>query len=267
MQWLRNVDRAVYRAEQFVAGILFLAMSFLMFASVTHRVFSRHEGRLSGVAIKALAGWGVTIEPTFGHDTLGPILNFAIAFFFIYLAERTRKREVANSKAKSFVLSFLVTASCALAIKGVLVAFPNGLVWGPVASLCCMLWVGFLGASLATYERGHLALEMGDKLWPKALAPHVKRLCLIVTASFCLFLFVLAAVSINDHHRSWAVNPLAGALMPTAIPKWVVFLIFPYTFAVMTLRFLGAVASPERDASDSHGIPASLVPGGEQETT
>jgi TRAP-type C4-dicarboxylate transport system permease small subunit len=266
MTSLRTIDRAVYRAEQFVAGVLFLAMSFLMFASVTHRVFSRREGRLSGAAMDILARFGVNVEPSFGHETLGPLLNFGVALGFIYLAERTRKRPVANSRAKSFVIALLLTLLLGLVIKSVLIAFPNGLVWGPVASLCCMLWVGFLGASLATYERGHLALEMGDKIWPKAVALHVKRLCLIVTALFCLFLFVLAALSIVDHHRSWLVNHLAGALMPTSIPKWVVFLILPYTFAIMTLRFAGAVASPERDASDSHGIPASLVPGGEQQT-
>jgi TRAP-type C4-dicarboxylate transport system permease small subunit len=49
----------------------------------------------------------------------------------------------------------------------------------------------------------------------------------------------LAVLSIRDHLAGWTVNHLAGNLLPTDIPKWVVFLILPYTFVVMTLRFAG----------------------------
>ena len=37
-----------------------------------------------------------------------------------------------------------------------------------------MMWVALLGASMATYERSHLALEMGEKIWPQKWLRYVK---------------------------------------------------------------------------------------------
>jgi TRAP-type C4-dicarboxylate transport system permease small subunit len=120
-----------------------------------------------------------------------------------------------------------------------LTALPNGLVWGPAVSLACMLWVGFLGASLATYDKKHLALEMADKIWPASWQRGVKSLAFALTAAGVALVLWLAWLSINDHYSAWLVNPLTGQLLPTEIPKWTVFTVLPWTFAVMTLRLLG----------------------------
>jgi TRAP-type C4-dicarboxylate transport system permease small subunit len=239
MSFLRKADAALYRVERLLAGALFLFMAFIMFASVTHRVFSREEGRLAVLVGDLLAACGVTLD----HDTLhGPVsagLSLLIGLAFSYAALRTMKRSQPLSAGKAFAWALAVTALGAGAIEFLLWALPNGLVWGPVMALASMLWVSFLGASIATYEKRHLALEMGEKIWPEKMMPAVRSLGMIVTALFGLFLFALACVSIADHHAGWIVNHLAGNLLPTELPKWVVFLIFPYTFAIMTLRFVG----------------------------
>ncbi len=215
-------------------------MSALMFASVTHRVFSREEGRLSGHVLAVLRGLHVSVDAAFVHGPVSGVLNTAITFGVVYAALRTMAREPKLTVGRSLVYALGVACALALAIKAVLWAVPNGIVWGPVVSLCAMLWVGFLGGSIATYEKRHLALEMGDKLWPAAVLPFVRAFAMLVTAAFCGFLLSLSVVSLMDHYAGWQVNHLAGNLMPTELPKWVVFLIFPYTFGVMMLRFVGA---------------------------
>lgn len=236
----RRLDQALHRAEQAVAGVLFVFMAALMFASVTHRVFSREEGRLSGYLLGALNGMGITADPAFVHGPVSALLNIAITFGLAYGALRTMERKEQLSVGRALTYAFGIALVLALAVKTVLWAVPNGIVWGPVVSLSAMLWVGFLGGSIATYEKRHLALEMGDKIWPAPILPYVRALAMLVTAGFCAFLLALSVVSLLDHHAGWQVNHMAGNLMPTEIPKWVVFLIFPYTFGVMMLRFIGA---------------------------
>lgn len=233
-------NRAVYRAERAVAGALFLAMAVVMFASVTHRVFSRDEGRISTLLLWITQRLGARPEPALFHGPISIAFNVTLALILVYAALRTMSRQPAMSRRRAVALALPITALLGLAVKTILIAWPNGIVWGPVVSLACMLWVGFLGASIATYEKRHLSLEIADKIWPLWAAPSIRGLSLALTACFCLFLLALSIVSLTDHHAGWMINRLAGNLLPTAIPKWIVFLIFPYTFCVMLLRFVGA---------------------------
>jgi TRAP-type C4-dicarboxylate transport system permease small subunit len=239
MTLLRKADAALYRAERLLAGALFLFMSFIMFASVTHRVFSREEGRLAVLVGDLLAGLGVTLDQATLHGPVSAGLSFVLGLLFSYAALRTMKRDEPISAGKALGYALVITAVGAGVIQFLLWALPNGLVWGPVMALASMLWVSFLGASIATYEKRHLALEMGEKIWPEKMMPAVRSLGMLATALFVGFLLALAFVSIADHHAGWVVNHLAGNLLPTEVPKWVVFLIIPYTFGIMTLRFLG----------------------------
>ena len=233
---LRRIDALLYKSERVLAGALFLCMALVMFSSVTHRVFSREEGRLAGMLAGLL---GVTVDKATLDGPATVALNLLLTFAFSYAALRTVKRNKPFSAGQALGLSLVATLVLAGVVKLLLVALPNGIVWGPVIALCCMLWVGFLGASIATYEKRHLALEMGEKIWPERSMPYVRALAMLAAALFSAFLVALSVISIRDHYAGWDVNPLAGNLLPTQIPKWVVFLIFPYTFVVMTLRFAG----------------------------
>ena len=249
MSLFRKADAALYRAERMVAGLLFLFMALIMFASVTHRVFSREESRLGAMVGGLLGKLGVVLDHATIHGPLSAGLNLLCAFGLSYAALRTMKRDTPLSRGRAAAFALGAALGLAAVVKVMLVALPNGIVWGNVAALACMLWVGFLGASIATYEKRHLALEMGEKIWPESMAPYVRSVGMVVTGLFCLFLVVLAVLSIRDHLAGWNVNHLAGNLLPTDIPKWVVFLILPYTFVVMTLRFLGLAIGALRGES------------------
>lgn len=226
---LAKLDAALYRAERALAGALFLAMALVMFGSVVHRIFSRPEGRVAALVARAS---GLQLSSGAAHA-----LNLALALVVVYAA--VRSVEAPPARGRAFAVAVALTAALAGAVALILFAFPNGLVWGPSISLACMLWIGFLGASLATYDKRHLALEMGEKLWPARLAPLVQRLAKLAAVGMCGFLLVLSLISLDDHYAGWILNRLTGNLGPTPIPKWIVFLIFPYTFAVMSARFFG----------------------------
>jgi TRAP-type C4-dicarboxylate transport system permease small subunit len=246
---LQKIDHGVYQAERWLAGGLFLLMVVVMFLMVTQRVFSRPEGRL-GVWLIDRFG----IEPAFAYGTLSTIIHLAVTFVLCLAAFVTMK-PLRGGKLKLWLaIPGAVGATGILVgyVKLVLWFFPNGLIWGSKFSLAAMLWVGFLGASIATYEKRHLALEMGEKLWPAKAARFVRALAYLSAAAMCGLLLYLAVVSVLDHHHTWQNSRhLTGILLlELPIPNWLVFMIFPYTFGVMTLRFLGqhaaALAGRER---------------------
>jgi C4-dicarboxylate transporter DctM subunit len=56
---------------------------------------------------------------------------------------------------------------------------------GPGMSVVLMVWVGFLGASLATRQRKHLAVDSTDRILSPRAAGLVKRFTALIAAIFC----------------------------------------------------------------------------------
>lgn len=237
----RSLNGAVHRVEKTLAGSLFLVMAAVMLVYVLHRVFSRPEGRLSLAAIELLGGLGIVVSPATAHGPLSLALNLAIAFGISFAMLRTMTRTPPLSRGRAAGLALVATAALAAGVKLILVGLPNGLIWGPRFALACLLWIGFLGASIATFEKRHLALELGDKIWPARALPFVRALAMLAAAGMCAFLFVLAMKSISAHHAKWVLNKAAegeNLSSELQVPRWALLVVLPYTFAVMTIRFL-----------------------------
>jgi C4-dicarboxylate transporter, DctM subunit len=56
---------------------------------------------------------------------------------------------------------------------------------GPNMAVILMVWVGFLGASLATRQRKHLSVDASDRILSPKAAAMVKRFTALVAAGFC----------------------------------------------------------------------------------
>jgi C4-dicarboxylate transporter DctM subunit len=56
---------------------------------------------------------------------------------------------------------------------------------GPTMAVVLMVWVGFLGASLATRQRKHLTVDASERLLSPKAARLVKRFSAIIAAAFC----------------------------------------------------------------------------------
>lgn len=240
--WMRRidaVDRLIYRGEQWACGAIFVGMILVMALNVAHRVFSRPQGRLSAAVVGIAAQCGVALDLAFAHGALSLGLNLAIGFALALMAVRRGAATQGWPWPKSLAAAAGLTAGAAAAVWMLLAALPNGLVWGPTAAMAAMLWTGFLGASLATYEKRHLALEMADKLWPARAQRAVKGAGLAVTAALCLLLCWLAWSSLRMHVDTWMADPEAGTLQPTGWPRWLLLLALPLSWTVISLRFFG----------------------------
>ncbi len=196
---------------------MFLVMSLLVFAAVVSGVF---------------AGGGRWYQ--------GLIL-----FIAAYVGCRTRavkEGETRLGQGASLGIAVGLTLLLGAVIHYYTRAFPGGLPQAPALALCLMLWVALLGASITTFERSHLALEFGEKLWPQRILHLVKAAARAFTALCCASLFWLSMIVVIERHDLWVqgdhMADLVAGLQTEGLPAWVVLVIMPYTFAAMTIRML-----------------------------
>lgn len=205
---IRRIDELWHRLERGLCGGIFLVMALMVFASVITETFGNRR-RWSDVAILA----AVTL-----------------------LAVRTRAVKPGERKldwGKSVAIALGLTAAIAGAVYLYTERFAGGFIWAQKLALVMMIWVALLGASMATYERSHLALELGEKLWPARLLHLVKALSLGVASAFSAAAMLLA-VELVRHQRHEGLHVDANDWLPT----WAAFLIVPYAFAAMAVRLL-----------------------------
>lgn len=215
---ITTFDRLLYRIERAVVAAMLAGMGVVVFFDVLHRV-SSHAGPLANPVV---IGITFTILGTFAVLTRGG----AMAPF------------------KGLAIGIAVAAGQQIFVR----SLPNGLIWSQPFALALTLWLGLIGASLAAYERRHLALDVGSRLWPAWLAPKVSATGHFVTAATCLFLLWLGVRSIlgyeldgrevAGHYAVWRESEgAAGKISGVDIPKWVVFLSVPYGMLALAFRF------------------------------
>lgn len=253
---LRRLDRGLYILECAIAWLASLGIVGLMFVSVIHRIFERREGRLSTLLLWGLGKAGIAADPALIHGPVSTALNLGLGLLLCLLAVRTTRGRAASTWARDLALAAGLTAALAGAVFAVLSLLPDGLPWAVKGSLTLVILMGFLGASMATYEGRHLTVEVGEKIWPAALAPKVRRLAGLVTAAFCLLIAFLALLSVRGYYVQWVEHPLTALLDDSLeVPKWAALAVIPHAFLMIGLRFLGQALGPDGAPLNPEGGP------------
>ena len=208
----------VYLVEQRFVALAMSVMGVVVFFDVVHRVASR-ELSLFTRLVSAVVAWLVCTA-----------------------ALRMRQRAAPQAPTKTWIQGALLAGGLYVGLRVFLLVLPNGLVWSQTLGLVLTLWVGIIGASMATRQHRHLALDLGSKLWPRKVLPYVQAGGNFLTALFCLVLAGLAVVSLRDHYRDYADTDGAGGIFPAvAIPKWLAYAGLPAGFLLMAVRFFAQV--------------------------
>lgn len=113
--------------------------------------------------------------------------------------------------------------------------FSYGIVWGDIFLRHLVLWVGFIGASLATRESKHINIELLSRITPRRVMPYVRILIDLVSAGICL---LLARAGLNF----LLMEIEADTTIFLQVPAWIFQLIIPVGFALIALRFLLQIA-------------------------
>ena len=108
--------------------------------------------------------------------------------------------------------------------------FATGLSWADPLVRNLVVWVGFIGAALATREGKHITIDLILRGLPPRAKGAIERITHLFSSVICGLLTFAAIKFIRN-------EALMGSRTFWEIPTWVPGLILPATFALMTFRF------------------------------
>jgi TRAP-type C4-dicarboxylate transport system permease small subunit len=129
-----------------------------------------------------------------------------------------------------FTLAWVPMSALVLSI---LLNVNEGYSWAQDISKILIMWVGFVGASMATRDHKHIRIDFVRKLVPQGRLSQYNALSHLVTLAFCLMLLVLATWYLLDRFK------MGAKLGAIDLPIWSLVLPVPLSLLVMVLRFSG----------------------------
>lgn len=109
--------------------------------------------------------------------------------------------------------------------------FASGMFWADDLLRHAVVWLGFLGASLATRERKHLSFDVLTRLVPPWWQRWIAVLTNGTAALICMLLYAAAWKFLRDERA-------AHTILAFGVAAWIAQSIFPLGFVTMALRFL-----------------------------
>ncbi|MBI9087817.1 MAG: TRAP transporter small permease [Desulfobacterium sp.] len=146
--------------------------------------------------------------------------------------------ETFSNRLNQWVERLVFGLGLAMAVIVVLQVFAryvlnNSLFWSEELARYCLVWISFLGASIAYHDRVH----PGVNLLFSRLTPKMERLLAVTVHLVSLGLFSIMVV----HGVKFAVFVRLQITPALAIPKWIVMGIIPLSGAILMVhgvRFL-----------------------------
>ena len=131
------------------------------------------------------------------------------------------------------ILAALLTLMIALTAGQILLRnfFGAGIIWGDMLVRVLVLWVGLIGAMIATRQNKHISIDLVARYLPKRFDLPLKAVVQLFAAVVCalaaFYSFVFVHAEYYDGGRAFG-----------QVPVWVCEAIMPLAFAVMALRYL-----------------------------
>jgi len=222
-RYLRRLDDLIYEGERIIVCASLIVMSIAVFCDVVWSTAHAGDprtakGLLTGVFVLCIGG---------GLTSRTPQLDSFV------------KRLAAGAAA--FGLLMLIGAG--------IVSFPGGFGWSQRLSLALMLWVGLLGASMATKQGRHIAVDAVRRIVPEPLVRRFEVGAGLLTVGVTGALTLLAIGYLRANWIEWVDSEMtAGIFESIPIPYWAATLAIPIGFGVMTARFLDVALHGQKKA-------------------
>ncbi len=144
-----------------------------------------------------------------------------------------RKIENILEKMETLAVSVLLSLMILIAFSQVILRnlFNEAILWGDIFIRQLVLWVGFLGASLAARESKHISVDFLPHFLPKTWGKLIQFI-VNLTAGIISGFLALAAFRFVQFEMD------GSAVLFLDIPVWIFQIILPYSFFVISARFL-----------------------------
>ncbi len=144
--------------------------------------------------------------------------------------ERSRKimDQVEDSILVGLLLLMIVLAVLQILLRDL---FGTGIVWSDVLVRILVLWVGLVGAMVASRQGRHINIDIMDRYLSERAKIVARFVVELFTAMICL---IAAYYSLRFVQMEFSVGGRAFA----NVPSWVCESIMPFAFTVMTIRYV-----------------------------
>lgn len=166
---------------------------------------------------------------------------------------RWQKWDETLGRVEKFFVTLMLSVMILVAFFQIVLrnAFSSGISWGDPLVRYLVLWVGFIGASLATKDGKHITIEVFSRWFSGDGRRYLKATSHLVSAFICSLLAFAGWTFVQNEAQMGGTSFLN-------IPAWIPQIIIPVTFAIMALRFASSccaafsmIFKPGRD--DKHG--------------
>ncbi|MCH9687843.1 MAG: TRAP transporter small permease [Deltaproteobacteria bacterium] len=267
----KRIDRGVYLVERAIVVTSLLVMAIVVFLDVVHRSFSGEDSKFAMVMAKMSKWIGMEVVPgTPGYDSLSNAAPWVLLLMFTgltYFGIRSTKRETPIAAPVALVGAVLGVLTAYGLVRLLLVVLPNGLIWSQPLALVLTLWVGFVGASMCTYENRHLRVEAAQRFLPDKIKPFVGFLSGLATTVVCLGLLWVSMRYVGFSYDQYVATEHQGGLVQgMSMPKYIGFMALPLSFGLMSIRFFvkglaaarGEIDEPLDPVAAAGGLPDDI---------
>ena len=294
-----KIDRAIFRVETIIVVTALIIMSVVVFTDVVFQLMVKIDqdltnspgqawtligillafiGAMAWSATATIESLGARVGITIGSvvaiagiaellvvwdsSSVYRVVVIALAIPIAYTMWSLGKRKEVGILAVCIVLALIACGS-----------LPTGYSWSQSYSLLLLLWVGFLGASMAARQRRHLKIDLARKLLSPAKVPLFNACSYLAAALFSGIVFYLSYIYMFGSDSTyltpiwdaphWLPEGLRTELMsgfplpddapftrrfmqvifspgePGEVPDWLKVLAIPVSFFLITARFLG----------------------------
>ncbi|MBD3288330.1 TRAP transporter small permease subunit [candidate division KSB1 bacterium] len=136
------------------------------------------------------------------------------------------------ARIETFFVVIILTSMILLAFLQVILRnfFATSIFWADVFLRHLVLWIGFIGASLATRESKHINIDVLTKLLPQK-GKQVSQIIINLFAAVVCFFLMQAAINFIKLEAELGGDLFAG------VPTWSAQLIIAIGFGIMMFRF------------------------------
>lgn len=258
----------VYRAERTLVIVSLVVMAIVVFLDVVHRSFSGDDSKIAMIASKVAKWFGSEIGPESStYQSIAdasPIILFVVFTWLAYFGIRSAKRETMVKPPVALVAAVIGVIVTYGLIQLMLTLMPNGLIWSQPLAMMLTLWVGFVGASMCTYENRHLRVEALQRAIPEKLRPAIGFLSFALTAAICFMLCWLSIRDVRFNYNEFIdTDGKGGLFLGMPVPKYLGFSALPVAFGFMGVRFSakavgaakGEIEEPMDPVAAAGGLP------------
>ena len=108
--------------------------------------------------------------------------------------------------------------------------FSSGILWGDAMVRILVLWVGLLGAMIATRNNNHINIDIISRFLPKNLK-NISQFIVQVFAAFVCAVMTWLSFRFILMEMEYETNAFAS------VPAWICESIIPFAFAVICIRY------------------------------